>query len=87
MSSTSEGKETRELSFHYPSDERFSRDEKFMAWMSDLERIMVDFGAKHEGHPYGGPLVESTGLECWFDYYDNGFSPQAAFDEDRTYWD
>lgn len=71
----------------YPADAQFSRDDKFMGWVSEFDRIATEFGAKHEGHPYGGPVADSTGLDCWFDYYDSGYTPQSAFDEDRAYWE
>lgn len=72
---------------HYEMDKPLVADAKFVAWMAELEKIVGDFGEKHEGHPYGAPLAKSTGLDCWHDYYTSDYSPQAAFDEDRTYWD
>lgn len=75
------------LTAHYPSDQPLTANVAFMEWMAELEGIMTAFGEKHEGHPYGGPLAESTGLECWLGYFRNDYSPQAAFDEDRTYWE
>ena len=72
---------------HYPADQPLTADVEFMEWIANLEKIMVEFGEKHEGHPYGGPLMESTGLACWHDYFKDDYSPEAAFDEDRTYWD
>lgn len=36
---------------------------------------------------YGdGPVTEQTGAECWLTYYADGFSPEDALAEDRTYW-
>lgn len=60
----------------------------FESWIADLEKIMDDWGAKHDGRPYGdGPLAETTGLKAWRGYYDDGYSPQDAFSEDQTYWE
>lgn len=60
----------------------------FEAWIAELEAIMDDWGKKHEGRPYGnGTLAETTGLSCWMQSYDEGLSPQDAFDEDRDCWD
>ena len=36
---------------------------------------------------YGTPLSEATGLECWWSYYDGGYSPREAILEDMTYWE
>lgn len=63
--------------------------ETFEAWIADLEIIMDEFASEYGGgRPYGdGTLAETTGLECWRGYYDGGYSPREAFDEDQTYWD
>lgn len=62
--------------------------ETFEAWIADLEKIMDDWKAKHGERPYGdGTLAATTGLECWQGYYDDAYSPQAAFSEDQSYWD
>ncbi len=72
---------------HYSDDEPLVRNAEFMEWMADLEKIVASFGEQHEGHPYGGPLIKSTGLWCWLPYFDDGYSPKEAFAEDRSYWD
>jgi hypothetical protein len=62
--------------------------ETFELWIAELEKKMDDWAAKHGGRPYGdGSLAETTGLECWQGYYDDGYSPSAAFSEDQSYWD
>ena len=72
----------------YNEDKPLLNDAAFMAWIADLERIMCEFGDKNDGHPYGGPLVESTGLKSWHDgYFVEGYTPQYAFAEDRSYWE
>lgn len=71
----------------YDEDKPLLNDAAFMAWIADLERIMTEFGERNDGHPYGGPLVESTGLKSWRGYFEDGYTPQHAFDEDATYWE
>lgn len=60
---------------------------EFQNWMVRLEEIMDDFGKKYGQRPYGKPLSESTGLDCWYCSYEDGSSPQQAFDDDRDCWD
>jgi hypothetical protein len=60
----------------------------FAEWIVDLEKIMDGWKEKHGEKPYGdGPLSMTTGLESWRDFYDDGYSPLDAFEEDRTNWD
>ena len=34
------------------------------------------------GYGSGSSLVRVTGLHCWQDYWEEGYSPQEAWDED-----
>ena len=59
------------------------------SWLSELERIMRAWDDKHGNLPYSLPLTsgEHEGNRlCWMDSYDDGMTPQEAFDEDLTYW-
>lgn len=58
----------------------------FSFWVHELERIMQKWDATHGNLPYRLPLADSTGLECWQEAFDDGMSPQEAFDEDRHCW-
>lgn len=71
----------------YEADKALTADEDFMEWFAELEGIISAFGKTVGEHPYGKPLAKSTGMKCWHDFYAEGFSPQDAFDEDRTYWE
>ena len=64
-------------------------DEKFMAWIGELEKLMQAWGDKHcdGGTPYSLPLANSTGLSYWHDGYADGMTPQEAFDSDQSYWE
>lgn len=56
------------------------RREKFEAWMTELE-------AYHQkvGQPYGAkPIAEITGPVCWLSWFDDGYTPDEALDEDMT---
>ena len=36
---------------------------------------------------YGpGSVIENTGWEAWAGYFEDGYTPEQAFDEDRSYW-
>ena len=35
----------------------------------------------------GAGYVNDCGVESWRDYYEDGFSPEDAADEDMSYWD
>jgi hypothetical protein len=64
---------------------RLSEERKasFLAYMEAMD-------AEHAKRelPYGdGSLWQTTGAECWFNYFDEGFSPSEAFDEDLSYTD
>lgn len=37
---------------------------------------------------YGeGPAISNTGWDAWQSYFNDGYTPEAALDEDRTYWE
>ena len=59
----------------------------FDQWVTDLERIMGEWDAKHGNLPYTLPLRDSTGLDCWRDGFDNDYTPQEAFESDQSYWE
>ncbi len=76
------------LKTKYEADQPLATDAQFMEWIAALEKIMDEWAySGGEGRtPYGLPLHETTGLECWHDMYRDGFTPQEAFDEDRDNW-
>lgn len=49
--------------------------ERFTRWFERLE-------AENNGKNYTSPLVESTGIKCWLDYFVAGYEPQDALEED-----
>lgn len=69
--------------FKYPSDGDLLRSLpqeqriEFRKWIQDLENVLN--GA------YDKPLHESTGLTCWFAYFEDGYSPADALSEDLSY--
>lgn len=72
----------------YPNDLKYAQDEKFMAWIFELENVMQQFDHDFPGcSPYGLPLMTSTGWECWRQSYDEGMSPREAFNSDYQNWD
>lgn len=62
----------------------------FREWVDKLEEIMRKWDAKHGNLPCGLPLDRdptSGNLLCWKDSFDDGMSPQEAFDSDQSYWE
>ncbi|WP_215755052.1 hypothetical protein [Acetobacter sp. P5B1] len=50
----------------------------FEKWLSDLSAIFAEeWGATD--------YVESTGHESWVCYWEDGYSPQQAFEEEASY--
>ena len=62
--------------------ERHFRDE----WIPELERIMELWDSRHKNLPYQLPLEHHTGLDCWQIMFDNGLSPNEAFEDDKDCW-
>lgn len=69
---------------HYPDDAdliaSFSEEKAndFVIWIDEIEQLIRD----QEDPAYDLPLAEGTGLSCWFDYYNDGYSPRDALAED-----
>jgi len=61
----------------------------FGEWLDALDAHHDHLRNTEEGFVgYGhGSLVTKTGEECWRDFYDDGYSPEAALDADRECWD
>lgn len=60
-----------------------SKDE----WCRQLDEYHAQLRATVPGFEgYGdGSVVENTGWEAWSGYFENGYTPSGALDEDRTY--
>lgn len=43
-------------------------------WLDDM--------AKLTGHASGQALVAATGVCCWLDFYNDGYSPRDAWNEE-----
>ncbi|MFT9070894.1 MAG: hypothetical protein ABF446_11435 [Acetobacter orientalis] len=50
----------------------------FEKWLSDLNAI---FAEEWDAPDY----VESTGQESWVGYWEDGYSPREAFNEEASY--
>ena len=64
---------------------------EFMAWVDQLEAIMRAWssGAGNFPLPHALPLDRDPtngNILVWKDCYDEGRTPQEAFDRDRSYW-
>lgn len=55
-----------------------NENDKFDAWCKELDEVAVTHGYTLNGKSY----VESTGREAWDEYFKDGYTPQAAFEED-----
>lgn len=63
-----------------------AEDAKWQSWLSELERIMGEWQAAWGNLPYKLPLRESTGLDCWREYYDDEYTPERTFYDDQSAW-
>lgn len=61
-------------------------DAKWQEWLTELERIMGEWDSKYHNLPYTLPLRDSTGLDCWAEFYNDGYTPERAFGEDQQAW-
>lgn len=71
----------------FPSDAEFIATlpsetlAKFEAWFAELDREHEKQGINY----CGGSLAKSTGIECWFSYFEDGYDPDEAIAEDASY--
>ncbi|MGI9296394.1 MAG: hypothetical protein ACR2QC_00675 [Gammaproteobacteria bacterium] len=56
----------------------------FADWVDELEQVILSFEKKSGWRPYDIPLAVSTGLACWREWYDDGMTPQEAFESDQS---
>ncbi|GJQ59770.1 MAG: hypothetical protein D8M57_13155 [Candidatus Scalindua sp. AMX11] len=54
------------------------KNSKFVTWLSSLTSVAM------ESHGITADVVETCGPECWWDYYDEGLTPEAALLEDMS---
>ena len=54
-----------------------ARRSAFEAWMVELEKEY-----ERRGSPAGPQLSAQTGLVCWLEFFDDGYTPAEALDED-----
>lgn len=56
------------------------RLKQFEAWFVQLEQESFN-----RDNPYGGSLIENTGIDCWFHYFDSETTPAETIKEDLSY--
>ena len=72
---------TKPIHWHYEQDKPLIENIKFMEWFAKLKSVpLLEVG-------YGEPLEEGTGMQCWYEYYETGYSPEEAASEDMSYWE
>jgi hypothetical protein len=55
----------------------------FADWCAQLEAV-----GRSKGNPYGRKgIIINTGAECWFEYWQDGHTPDDAVDEDLSHAD
>ena len=61
----------------------------WVEWQQKFEAHYARLLATEPGFEgYGpSPAMQHTGTDSWRDYWANGYSPEEALAEDRTYWD
>ena len=61
-----------------------SKDE----WSAGLDAYHEKLRTSEGIEGYGpGSLVEQTGWNAWAGYFSDGYTPEEALDEDRSYWE
>lgn len=68
----------------YQADAEIATDAEFMTWLGELEGLMRRHESLHGWCPYDLPLADSTGLQCWHDYYKDGYTARDALNEDLS---
>lgn len=53
-------------------------DEKFAAFLAEIDRLAVKDGAMGDGESY----VEQTGEDCWREMYDDDLTAEDAWGEE-----
>lgn len=58
-------------------------------WIEALESIHENLRKSEPGFEGYGPrpIIAQTGWDAWEGYFNDGYTPQGALDEDRTYWE
>ncbi len=49
----------------------------FEDWITKLNRLENIYGS--------GPVTDHTGVACWKDYWEDGYSPEDALSEDADH--
>lgn len=53
-------------------------DKEFEKWLDEVDEIGRAEGYKHS-------IVKQTGSAAWAAYFEDGYSPEEAYDEDMAY--
>lgn len=57
-------------------------------WSRQLDALHEKYRQAGIFEGYGpGSLIENTGWEAWAGYFEDGYTPESALDEDRSYWE
>ena len=63
-----------------PTDRAPGHGQTFGEWCDQLRVLSAK-----EPDRYGADAIEACGAECWWDYYEMGYSPDDAWAEDGSY--
>ena len=53
-----------------------AKDAEFTLWLEELDKVHRKYSA------HDGSYTESTGDECWREYFGDGYTPEEAYTED-----
>lgn len=56
-----------------------SKNSEFVTWLAALTTVAI------ENYGVTADVVEVCGPECWWDYYNEGLTPEEALLEDMNY--
>lgn len=73
----------------HPSDLTHYHGLTWEQWRDRFEEHHEHLRATVEGFEGYGPrpIMAETGEECWKEFWIDGYTPESALEEDRTYWD
>lgn len=82
---------TSEIAKEWANEDRHgAQDQAFREWLGELNTLMTAWHEKHGNLPYELPINTKANEDnalAWRDSFDDGMTPQEAFDVDQSYWE
>lgn len=59
----------------------------FNTWIEQLKTVVVESELSEDGKAWYLEIINPDNLDCWREYYSDGYTPYQAFREDLSYAD